>query len=259
MQRMKTAGMLILFFITAYTLQAQEKISAAKILQQAELKRLPWPEMSFYATLTDSGSNNIVNTGYHVFFNNNKTLVVCTAPVAQKGNLVLLQNNEMWFYFKSTSQPAKVTQLQRLSGSVSMVDIARLNWATDYSVDSFKIVKAANETTGELYWLQLQAVSADVSYRKIQLWIDKKTKRPLKADIYLSTEKLYKTLLFTRYGVIEGAEINSELEVIDHFNRDRKSVIHFLQPRREKNLPANYFIKDKLPAVSKEMMAANNN
>src|SRR5450432_1035743 len=148
---MKVFVRLILFFIAPYIVQAQIKINAAEILRQAELKRMPWTQMSLYATLTDSGSEVNSITAYHVFFNDNKALVACTEPSAQKGNLLLLQNHEMWFYIKSTAQPMKITPLQRLSGSVSFVDIARLNWAADYSVDSFETVKINNDKKQEAY------------------------------------------------------------------------------------------------------------
>ncbi len=249
---MKLFVRLILFFIVPFMSQAQIKINATEILRQAELKRMPWEQMSLYATLTDSSNNGNLISAYHVFFNGNKALVACTEPSAQKGNLLLLQNNEMWFYIKSTAQPMKITSLQRLSGSVSFVDIARLNWANDYSVDSFEMVKS-DDKKEEAYLLHLHAVSQAISYRKINLWIDKNNKRPLKADIYLNSEKLYKTILFTKYQGIAGKEINTQIEFIDYFNKGRKSVMNFSKSQPEKNLPENYFIKEKLPEVSKKM------
>jgi outer membrane lipoprotein-sorting protein len=246
----------VLFIVTPFILHAQPKINAAKILRQAELKRVPWAQMLLYATLSDGDGAANSNTSYHVFFNGNKALVACTAPLAQKGNLLLLTDLEMWFYIKSTAQPMKITPLQRLSGSVSFVDIARLNWTTDYSVDSFETVKL-DDKKEEAYLLHLHAVSQKISYRKINLWVDKKNKRPLKADIYLSSEKIYKTILFTKYQTIAGKEINTQIEFTDHFNKDRKSVINFSKVQQEKNLPEDYFIKEKLPAVSKEMISVN--
>lgn len=246
----------ILFFISPYALQAQAKINPMEILRQAESKRIPWAQMSLYATLTDSGSSNPFVTSYHVFFNGNKALVECTEPLAQKGNLLLLQNHEMWFYIKSTAQPMKITPLQKLSGAVSFVDIARLNWVTDYSVDSFEMVKF-DDKKQEAFLLHLRAVSQEISYGKINLWVDKNNRKPIKADIYLSSEKLYKTLLFTKYQIIAGKEINTQIEFTDHFNKDRKSVINFSKAQQEKNLPENYFIKEKLPEVSKTMNEKN--
>jgi outer membrane lipoprotein-sorting protein len=254
---MRILKILILFFSLPSALQAQQKISATEILRQAELKRMPWQMMSFYATLTDSTGGASTTASYRVFFNGNEALVACTKPSAQKGNLLLLQNHEMWFYIKSTTQPVKITPLQRLSGSVSFVDIARLNWTVDYAIDSFEMVKLNMDKREEAYLLHLHASSPDISYRKINLWVDKNNKRPIKADIFLSSEKLYKTILFTKYQTIAGKEINTQVEFTDHFNQERKSVINFSKLQLEKNLPEDYFIKEKLSSVSKTMIGMN--
>src|SRR5450432_1544713 len=192
---MKLITGFLLFFIAPCSICAQEKINAVAMLRQAGLKRMPWPQMSFYASLADSGDAGVSITAYHIFVNHNKTLVACTEPSLQKEKLVLLINHEMWFYFKSTLRPAKITPLQRLSGAVSLVDLTSLNWADDYLVDSFKIVSNADENEKQAYLLYLHAVSQDISYRRINLWVTAKSKKPLKADIYLGSERLYKTLL----------------------------------------------------------------
>ena len=248
---------LILFYVLPYALSAQSKINAAEILRQAELKRMPWAEMSVYAMLTDSGSAGSSGTSYRVYFNSNKALVSCTGPIAQKGNLLLLKDHEMWFYIRSTEKAMRITPLQRLSGSVSFVDIARLNWTTDYSLDSFEVVKLDGDNKGKAYLLHLHAVSPEISYRKIDLWVEKSNKRPIRADIYLGSDRLYKTVMFTKYQTIAGSEINTQIEFTDYFNKGRKSVINFSRIQRERDLPENYFIKEWMPAVSKEMSSVN--
>ncbi len=242
---MKEILIKLFFVFLSASLFAQTKIKSEEILHQAELKRLPWNKMSVYATLIDSSNGGNVKTTYHVFFEKNKTLVDCIEPIAQKGNLLLLQNHEMWFYINSTSQPMKMTPLQRLSGSVSFLDIARLNWSDDYKIDSIETTKQ------ETYLIHLTSNSPKISYKRINLWIDKKTKKAIREDIYLSSEKLYKTIVFTKYQIVSGKEMNSEIEFIDHFNKDRKSVIIFSKAEQQNNLPSNYFIKEKLPEVSK--------
>ena len=248
---------LILFFIIPYALSAQSKVNAVEILRQAELKRMPWTEMSLYATLTDSGTAGSSSTSYRVFFNGNKALVSCTGPLAQKGNLLLLKDLEMWLYIRSTAKAMRITPLQRLSGSVSFVDMARLNWTENYSIDSLEVVKLSGGNKANAYLLHLHAISLDISYRKIDLWVDMNDKRPVRADIYLSSDKLYKTVLFTKYQTIAGKEINTQIEFTDHFNKGRKSVINFSRVQRERALPENYFIKEWLPAISKEMNSVN--
>ncbi len=245
---------LMLLLIAPFILHAQTKINANEILRQAELKRMPWQQMSMYATINDVGNEKNANAVYHLFFDNNKVLVACDEPLSQKGNLLLLQNNDMFLYIKSTAQPMKITPLQRLSGSVSFIDIAKLNWTKDYALDSAKII---NNEKKEIYFFQLHANANDISYKKINLWIDKKSNQPLKEEIYLSSEKLYKTIVFTKYEIISGKEMNTQIEFIDHFNKEKKTTIIFSKEKQEKNLPANYFITEKMAEISKEIISAN--
>jgi outer membrane lipoprotein-sorting protein len=249
---MKFFTRLILLIIIPFALHAQSKINAAEILRNAELKRIPWIQMSMYATITDNADRKKPDPVYHLFFDNNKVLVACMEPAVQKGNLLLMQNHEMWLYIKSTTQPTKITPIQRLAGSVSFIDIAGLKWSADYEVDSVKII---NEKKQEIYFLQLHAKSNDISYRKIYLWIDKKTNKPVKEDIYLSSDKLYKTIVFTKYETVAGKEMNTQIEFTDHFNKERKTTINFSKEKSEKNLPANYFLKEKLAEDSKLMLS----
>jgi outer membrane lipoprotein-sorting protein len=240
--------LLFVFIVISMAATAQDKINPGELLRQAELKRMPWNEMSLQATLADSSGNVPTIKKYHVYLQVDKALVVCTDPPIQKGNLLLLQKEDLWYYMKSTSRPMKITPLQRLSGAVSFVDVTRLNWSEDFTVDAIKTLRVGNR---DEYILHLKAVSPKVSYRKIDLWMDKRTKQPLKEDIYLTSGKLYKTVLFTKYENVRGKDMNIQMEFIDHFNHDRKSMLSFSDVKQEKNLPADYFDKEKLPLISK--------
>ena len=231
-------------------LNAQSKINAVEILKQAEAKRMPWSQMSFVASLVDSGISNS-NSSYQVFFQNHKALVACLTPSSQKGNLLLLLNNEMWLYIHATQQPMKITPLQRLSGSVSFVDMARLEWTQDYTIEGYELVKL--DMSKDAYLLHLRANGQAISYQKINLWIEKVSNRPIKEEVFLSSDKLYKTLLFTNYQNIWGKEINMEIAFIDYFNKGKKTLLQFSKPQIEKHLSADFFLKDKLPSVSKEL------
>ncbi|HVM86599.1 MAG TPA: outer membrane lipoprotein-sorting protein [Puia sp.] len=241
-------GLLIIFL--CLQLIAQPIIKPQEVLHQAEIKRIPWEKMSVIAMLIDSNYGDNNNTTYQIYFDGNKTLVEFLGPGPQKGNLVLMKGYEMWLYIRSAAKPVKITALQKLSASASFLDIARLNWSADYIVESLHEEKYAKANNGD-YLLHLKSSSPENAYKKIDLWVDEKSKKALKADIYLSSEKLYKTILFTKYQMVTGREINMELELIDHFNKERRSVIKFSKPQQEKAIPENYFIADKLPEVSK--------
>ena len=84
------------------------------------------------------------------------------------------------------------------------------------------------------YLLHLLAKNRTVSYQKINLWVDKKSNRPLMATIFLGTDKPYKTIRFLQYQVQSGREINTEIELEDHFSNNQKTVVYFSHPQPEK-------------------------
>jgi len=227
---------------------AQRKIDPAALLAQAELKRMPWKEMSMKATLEDSSGATPVRAVYHVYLDGDQALVACLQPETQQGNLLLLQKEDLWYFLRTTSRPVKITPLQKLAGAVSFVDVTRLNWSGEFRVDTVETVREGN--TGE-YLLRCTAVSPQVTYRKINLWIDQRTGRPLKEEVYLTSGKLYKTVLFTRYENVHGRDMNVRVEFVDHFNHDRRSVLTFSEVQPVNDLPADYFDRDKLPVISK--------
>jgi outer membrane lipoprotein-sorting protein len=250
-----TFSLIVLFICLKSISLAQQPVRPDEILQQAENKRMPWPQMSMEVILQDSievgapGPANSVYSAYRVYFEKNRALVACLSPESQKGNLLLLIGGELWMYIHSMSQPVKMTALQRLFGSVSFLDIARLDWEQDYSIGSMEIVEYTPLVRS--YLLHLTARFPNASYKKMDLWVDMKTKRPLKESIYLSEGKLYKTLFFESYAMLMGKDFNERIVFVDHFNKDKKSTAVFSHVRQEKQLPQSYFLKEKMPENSK--------
>jgi len=95
------------------------------VLRQADLKRGPWEKFTLNAQIFAEGKQD----SYRVFFKNDtKTLVYFRTPAPAKGNLLLMLADQLWFYVKDTRTPIRITPLQRMAGSVSYGDVARLFW-----------------------------------------------------------------------------------------------------------------------------------
>jgi outer membrane lipoprotein-sorting protein len=239
-------------FFASCIVQAQGKIDSVEILHQAEMKRMPWSQMSLTAQLTDS--NTILPAAiYHVFLSGDNALVIFNKPETTKGNLLLMKKNDLWIFIKGTKQATKITALQRMSGAVSYVDLARLNWSLDYKIRSYEKVKILN-TQNEMILLHLEALTKENAYQKINLWINKQNKRPAKAEIFLGSGRLFKTIQFTKYEKTEDKEINTQIVLTDHLAGNKNSVIDISGIRKEKMIPAYYFIKDSLQGISKQIM-----
>jgi outer membrane lipoprotein-sorting protein len=247
---MKTIVSFCFAFIVPCILQAQAKIDSVELLRQAELQRTPWKQMSLMAQITDSAASMPAAT-YHVLLSDDNALVIFDKPEATKGNLLLMQKNDVWIYIGGTKQAAKITALQRLSGAVSYVDLARLNWSRDYKISSLEKLKISN-SQNETILLHLEALSKENAYQKIDLWINKQNKRPVRAEIYLGSGRLFKTIQFSKFETIDHKDMNTQIVFTDHFNKNKVSVINFSGIRKEKMFPPYYFVKDSLPAVSRE-------
>ena len=61
-----------------------------------------------------------------------KTYVEFMSP-REKGRHLLMLGDDMWVYLPDTSRPVRITPLERLSGDASNGDVARTNYAVDYT------------------------------------------------------------------------------------------------------------------------------
>ena len=61
-----------------------------------------------------------------------KTYVEFMSP-REKGQHLLMLGDDMWVYLPDTSRPVRITPLERLSGDASNGDVARTNYAVDYT------------------------------------------------------------------------------------------------------------------------------
>ena len=53
--------------------------------------------------------------------------------------------DDMWVYLPDTSRPVRITPLERLSGDASNGDVARTNYAVDYSPSIFAPRRSATK------------------------------------------------------------------------------------------------------------------
>ncbi len=244
-----SAFLLLLSFSSNIAQEAS--LSPEDILKRAEYKRSPWEQMSMMAELNTLINEKEKRSVYKVYFKDSEnTLVAFMEPKFEKGNILLMVGEDLWYYVRDTKKPTRITPVQKLSGSVSYGDLARLGWSKDYTIENHE---EARLHAKNVYILYLAAKSNGATYQKIKLWVDKDTFKPLQAEVFLLSGKLYKTLKFTQYQTIAGAEVNTQIEFTDHFNKDQKSILDFTQVVQEKNIPNRYFIKTSLAVVSDEV------
>jgi Outer membrane lipoprotein-sorting protein len=132
---------------------------------------------------------------YKVFAQaNHQSLVLMQSP-AEKGQKVLMLGDDYWLLMPGSQRPLRISPMQKLLGDASTGDIATMSWADDYSG-----TVAGEEPCGEpaqpCLHLSLQAARKGVTYQRIELWIGKARHEPVKADLYVQSDKLAKQARF---------------------------------------------------------------
>ncbi|MBS0447510.1 MAG: outer membrane lipoprotein-sorting protein [Proteobacteria bacterium] len=123
-----------------------------------------------------------------------RSLVLMQSP-AEKGQKVLMLGDDFWLLMPGSQRPLRITPMQKLLGDASTGDIATLSWADDYTG-----TVAGKESCGEpaqpCLHLSLVANRKGVTYQRIELWVGEARGEPVKADLYVQSDKLAKQARF---------------------------------------------------------------
>jgi hypothetical protein len=95
----------------------------------------------------------------------------------------------------SSQRPLRITPMQKLLGDASTGDIATMSWAEDYT-GSVAGEERCGEPEQACVHLSLSATRKGVTYQRIELWLGKARREPIKADLYVQSDKLAKQARF---------------------------------------------------------------
>lgn len=124
-----------------------------------------------------------------------QSLVVMQSP-AEKGQKVLMLGDDFWLLMPGSQRPLRITPMQKLLGDASTGDIATMSWADDYAgklVGEEPCDAAAKQAC---LHLSLNATRKGVTYQRIELWVGKTRFEPVRADLYVLSDKLAKQATF---------------------------------------------------------------
>jgi len=159
-----------------------------------------------------------------------RTLVRFMAPARETGKLMLKNGNDLWFYDPSNQASIRISPEQRLLGQASNGDVATINLSRDYNA---KLTGEEDVTDGDRQSrhtnrLALVAtVPEGVNYHHIDLWLDAKDARPVKAKFYSDSDRLLKTAYYRRYRNELGVERPTETVIIDGLDPQWVTVMRF--------------------------------
>jgi len=162
-----------------------------------------------------------------------QSLVLMQSP-AEKGQKVLMLGDDFWLLMPGSQRPLRITPMQKLLGDASTGDIATMSWADDYTG-----TLAGEERCGEpeqaCVHLSLTATRKGVTYQRIELWLGKARHEPIKADLYVQSDKLAKQARFVFDKPAAPTTVTAML-LRDQLTNKKETQVRYLA-RKEHTVP----------------------
>jgi outer membrane lipoprotein-sorting protein len=198
---------------------------AEALLKHSDVYRNGWPSYVTRVKITNYESGNPDEEKLYEVSQKGteKTYVEFLSP-REKGQHLLMLGDDMWVYLPDTSRPIRITPLERLSGDASNGDVARTNYAVDYTAVYLRTEKAGAE---ECYVLDLTAKRKGSTYQRILYWLRVQDARPVKAEFYLTSGKHIKSATFDEYTQIGGRTLLHKLTLYDEIRHNSHSVLEY--------------------------------
>jgi len=225
-------------------LPAGEDDLAKSIVEKADHVRFPAESFEVMVTISTKGVDEPVEERkYRVFAKGHEnTAVMTTEPASERGQILLMKGHDLWLFVPKVSQAVRLSLAQRLTGQVANGDLARANFAGDYTAKLLRTEKIDNES---VYVLELTAEDRSVTYHRVVYWVGRSTYRPHKAEFYSLSDRLLKTCLFGNYKMMAGRQRPTRLVMQNALTENEESVLEY-SDMRLRDLPDRLFTKDYL-------------
>jgi len=195
------------------------------LLKRSDTFRNGWPAYVVRVRITDFESGRPDEEHlYEVSQKGTDKTYVDFMSSREKGEHLLMLGDDMWVYLPDTSRPVRITPLERLTGDASNGDVARTNYAADYSPVYLRTEKVG---TVECYVLDLTAKRKGATYHRILYWLRVQDARPVRAEFYLTSGKHIKSATFDEYAPSSGKELLRKLTLYDEIRHNSRSVLEY--------------------------------
>jgi hypothetical protein len=160
-----------------------------------------------------------------------KSLVLMRSP-AEAGQKVLMLGDDFWLLMPGSQRPLRITPSQKLLGDASTGDIATLSWSDDYTGSIAGEEPCLPESEQLCRHLSLQAARKGVSYQRIELWLGKTRHEPVRAELYVQSDKLAKQARFV-FDRPDAPTLVSEMVLLDQLSNHKETRVRYVarQPK----------------------------
>lgn len=184
------------------------------------------------------------------------SLVRIVQPSRDRGKMMLktAEGNEVWFYDPASKSGMRISLQQRLLGQAANGDVVSVNLAGAYqgSVVGTETIRDGDRQQRECLRLQLSSDSRSVTYPSLRYWVDRVSKRPVKAEFHADSGRLLKTAYYRRYRKTLGEERPTEVVILDAISSSLVTVLRYSAYKAD-SIPASWFTREGLssiPAIS---------
>lgn len=218
--------------------------SAQEILRRADEARFPQEGFEVVVRIesleegraTDGRTLKVLSKG------SDNTIVLTVEPASERGQIMLMKGRDLWMFLPRVSQPVRLSLAQRLTGQVANGDIARANFAGDYTPSLAGTERIGNDN---LYVLELAAVDRKVAYQRVRYWVRQSDYRPYKAEFYSVSNRLLKTCRYLDFRRLGGKVRPARLVMTDALTQGTESTLLY-SDLKLRELPDQIFTKEYL-------------
>jgi len=231
------AGLLLLL-----TSAAHAQPDASNLLKAADKFRMTAANLQVQTQINVSNADGTPDKErrYTVFAQaGRKSLVLMQSP-AEKGQKVLMLGDDFWLLMPASQRPLRITPMQKLLGDASTGDIATLSWADDYAgqLVGEEPCDDAGQTAASCWHVSLHATAKGVTYRRIELWLGKTRHQPVRADLYVLSNKLAKKARFVTDQPATPTMV-TEMVLTDQVSNHKTTRVRYLS-RKERVVPPEW-------------------
>ena len=216
----------------------------AALLKKADSYRLP-EAAARVETLVELYRNDVLDKErrYTVYTKPGRRSLVLMKSPSEAGQKVLMLADQFWLLMPDTQRPLRITASQKLLGEASTGDISTMTWSEDYTgnvvgEEPCPTAKDGRQPKRCLH-LDLNAARPGVTYARIELYLDKTDKLPVKADLYVNSGKRAKEAWFEA-KTVDGRLRIATMTLFDDIQTGRRTVVRY-QNIEAKEAPDEFF------------------
>ena len=172
---------------------------------------------------------------YTVFAQSKHQSLVLMQSPAEKGQKVLMLGDDFWLLMPGSQRPVRITAMQKLLGDASTGDVATMSWADDYTGTLVGDEPCSADAPPLCQHLSLSASRKGVTYQRIELWLGKVRHEPVRADLYVQSDKLAKQAHFVM-DKPKAPTLVTEMVLLDKLSNHKETRVRYLS-RKERTVP----------------------